>query len=119
MSGLRLPWLRDELLQYVNELADVPSQTGAWAASRFDAIAHFFVDDYPDAMEWIGEFLHDTEEAEVVSRLQDALEVLLAKNGKEPPDPDYLATPEWRRVIAAATDALPNLMRREHARTTS
>ena len=116
---LRFPWMRDELLGYLNQLANprlVPP--GESNPVPLDYAVHFLFDDTvlaDDPRMAIGDFIATNEEAEAVGRVVSILDHVLSVHGTHHPDEYYLQQPEWGAVLSAARGAIDCLLRADRA----
>jgi len=120
---MQYPNMRAELLEYLQDLADIDYQQQAWVRDEaapgaehdtLDHAIHFLFDDTslavaPEAA--IGVFLVDQEEARAVHTVTQAIDALLHRYGTSLSDAAYLAKPEWGQVVQAATLALQTFRR--------
>lgn len=113
LSKLKYPWLREELISYLDGLANEQYQYDAWVAKKrpsggydeLDYTIHFFYDDTdlacnPNSL--IGEILIGAEEASAIGFLIKELDFLFEKYGTELTDSEYLSKEEWKAVVQAA-----------------
>jgi len=119
--GIRLPYMRLELLNYFQCLADEKYQWQAWVNHQFppdvqwdafDEPVHFLFDDTRLADDTIGQIgwtLYDENEVELVAAVVHAIQALFDKYGTELTDDQYLLKPEWQAVLATAKTAYPVL----------
>lgn len=109
-AGLRFPWVRRELILYLEELsASDPrprwkSETAEGLISGIDQVIHFFFDDHDFDASAIGICLLDQEDVDRVASVRLALDRILADLpcGE---DDDYVEHPLWPRVTLAARAA--------------
>jgi hypothetical protein len=107
-ASLTYPWMRDELVRHLRELADEPRQREHWTPdeTRSDYIVHFLFDDTPEPANAVGYYLHDEPERAAVLAVTSAIDAVLAKYGTSLEDREYVAKPEWAHVVEAAAKAL-------------
>lgn len=117
MSDLRYPQMRLELIEYINALSDISYQNRVWVGGilegpvvhdEFDYAIHFLYDDTSlasDPFSMIGEVLRNSMEAEKISTLIKAIDLVFDKYGTKLSDAEYLRKPEWEAVVLAAQDA--------------
>lgn len=122
---LMYPNMREELLEYLGGLADVDYQQKVWVRGEphpgvqhdeLDYALHFLFDDTDLAAtpeKSIGVFLLNKEEARLVHSVTQALDSLLTQYGVELSDAEYLAKPEWIKVVDSARVALDTLKNAE------
>ncbi len=115
---MKYPWMRAELLGYLEGLSDPAYQKACWVEGKcpdgirhdeLDYAIHFLYDDTeigsaPDRC--IGVFLNNQEEAECIRRVCEAIDDLFNKHGTELSDAEYISLPEWDKVVASAREAL-------------
>lgn len=110
-GNLEHPWVRAELLAYLEELA-TPDPRPVWQGERrrglvsgIDQVFHFFFDDHDFDPSDVGYTLLDSSEADAVGALKRVLNELLSElpNGD---DNDYVNHRRWGEASAAATSAL-------------
>ena len=115
-SELKLPWMRNELIHYLHNLADEVYQYQAWVEDsrpegghdELDYIIHFLYDDTdlannPSSL--IGWILKGEKEVNVIVDLINSLNYLFEKYGTELTDKEYLEKAEWKNIIQAAKTA--------------
>src|SRR5262249_52976494 len=100
--------MRDELVRYLRELADLQHQRKHWLPreGRFDHIVHFLFDDTPEPVKAVGCSLYDEAERDALPTVVGAIEAVLAKYGTSLEDHGYIVKPEWTHVVEAASNAL-------------
>jgi hypothetical protein len=105
---LEFPWMREELMRHLEELADVERQKRTWHAGEasLSYIVHFLFDDTPAPDEALGYYLTSGDEVDAVGAVVGALDAVLRKYGTSLNDPEYTQKPEWSAVTAAAHMAL-------------
>ncbi len=110
LADLHSPWLRAELLAYLEELA-TPDPRIIWRAevkrgliSGVDQVIHFFFDDHDFDESQIGFSLLDKAEAALIQAIKRALGQLIEKlpHGG---DDEYATDPLWQAVTASAVTA--------------
>src|SRR5690606_17006667 len=128
-SGLMYPNMRQELLEYLDGLADRDYQQKVWVRGEpypgvehdeLDYALHFLFDDTDLAStpeKSIGVFLFNDDEARAVHSVAEALDALLTQYGVNLSDAEYLAKPEWTQVVDAARLALQTLKKADPAAT--
>jgi len=114
-----MPWyphMRRELVNAALVLADRSYQQQVWIDRKMpddvdddslDYIVHFLFDDtsLSEATdECIGYYVLNEQEADAIKVVIEKLEHLFAARGLTLGDADYLATPEWDSVVAAAME---------------
>ncbi|MET7339551.1 hypothetical protein [Nonomuraea sp. NPDC005650] len=109
--------MRNEVVGAVRALADPDYQKAVWIRREFphpeyyddfSLNIHILYDDSgvcEDPFGSIGSYLRSEREAEVVSQLADALNALLAVEGEDRSDSEYLGSPHWQAVVHAASTA--------------
>ncbi len=109
-TSLRYPWVRAELLGYLDELCD-PAETAKWLEPDplgpiigIDPTFHFFLDDHDFDAGDIGYSLFDEEEVAVITKVKDALEAIHVTN-KSGESRYFLNHPLWPSVVKAAETA--------------
>ncbi|GAB3484593.1 SCO4402 family protein [Amycolatopsis cihanbeyliensis] len=116
-SVVRYPDMRANVVGAVRALADPEFQRRAWIRKgppqpgfAFDFTFYVNVlDDVrmrEDPAATIGEILRNQKEVDVMKELASSLESLFHELGVERTDEEYLASPLWKPVVAAAKDAL-------------
>jgi len=107
------PYLRDEILDAIRELADPEHQRVVWPRpiylESFDEVIHWLYDDtrvFDDPEGSIGYYLRNPHEARVMHPLRRALDTLLDALGGDLTDEEYVASPLWNPVLDAARTAL-------------
>jgi len=115
--GVKFPWMRAELINTLNKLADREHQRRVWVDRKypnekyyddFDMSVHYLYDHTTVALEpleWIGLVLKNEHEAELVGEVGQALERLFAALGTEKTDKEYIESPLWDDVVEAAKRA--------------
>lgn len=113
-SGLRFPWVRTELLAYIEELA-TPDPPKVWQAARdqgrissVDEVIHFFFDDHEFDVTAVGAFLLDQDEMALVQSVCQLLD-LIVQNLPHGGDDAYFRHALWptlREAAIAAHEAL-------------
>ncbi len=109
---------RDEMLYYLNALADPDYQLRVWVhgeevpgigQDRFGFAMTFF---YEDTMLFeapernVGTILISDHEAVCMTKLAAAVGRVLNQLGEDRHDSDYIACPHWRAVVSAAQEAV-------------
>lgn len=114
---LKFPEMRYELEGVVEGLADPAYQRRVWVDGlpedgvvhdEFGYAVHFLFDDTQlaeDAQSMIGWVLRDASEAEAVTALVRAIDVVFDCYGTKLSDAEYIEVPEWRNVVLAAQAA--------------
>ncbi|HEY1156925.1 MAG TPA: hypothetical protein VGE95_11620 [Arthrobacter sp.] len=109
--------MRNEVVGAIRALADPGYQEAVWIRREFPYSGyyddfslniHILYDDSSvceDPFGSIGTYLESKLEAEAVSRLADALNALLAAEGEDRSDSEYLSSPHWQAVVDAASAA--------------
>lgn len=112
-----MPWypdMRKQLVDTARVLADPEYQQRVWIGRQMpegidddslDYAVHFIYDDTclaDDPREAIGSYVRDENEALAIERLARALDALFDVHGTDLADVQYVATAEWRAVVAAA-----------------
>jgi hypothetical protein len=105
---LKFPWMREELIGHLEELADVELQTRTWKTDRahLSDPVHFLFDDTPAPSEALGYYLQSQGELAAVLAVVAALDSLMTTHGPRLTDREYMEKPEWSSVTAAARAAL-------------
>jgi hypothetical protein len=117
-EALRHPWVRMELLGYLDEVAD-PDLTKLWRAPSLsdeaigiDQVIHFLFDDHEFAAGGeVGAALLDADESRAVRAVAEAIDAIVAGNRKGD-DAYFLDHPLWPQVEQAAA-AAAQLLRRQ------
>ncbi|WP_442780897.1 SCO4402 family protein [Caulobacter sp. SL161] len=109
-ADLLNPWIRVELIAYLEELA-IPDPRPIWRAqakqgliSGVDQVIHFFFDDHDFDDSDVGSCLFDQAEVALVQSVKRALDRLVEKlpyGGDE----EYVTNPLWKSVTASASAA--------------
>jgi hypothetical protein len=109
-NSLRYPWVRSELLGYLDELCD-PLETAKWLRPDsqgpiigINQTFHFFFDDHDFDAGDISYSLFDEEEVAAIAGVKDALNAIHVTN-KRGDDRYYLEHPLWPSVVNAAGKA--------------
>ena len=114
ISSLRYPWIRNELVGHLRELA-TPNPRPTWKAdiqaglnAGIDEVIHFFFDDHDFDEGDIGVVLSNQQEVELVGDLKRSLNSLVnvLPQGN---DDEYVSHPDWPSVTRAASRALEGL----------
>ncbi|MEJ8639778.1 SCO4402 family protein [Streptomyces sp. MS2.AVA.5] len=108
-SGLEMPWLRSQLVEWLVKLADRSWQEANWAVvepgyESLDDMWDFFDDkglDRPEVS--LGLLFKDQEEVNAMRELEASFQSVL-QNPAE--DADLIRSEDWGLVIAAARRAL-------------
>jgi hypothetical protein len=115
------PWMRKQVIETLEGLSDPDYQRRAWVDHQFppgiqydsfDLAVNVLFDDTPlfDAPETtIGYILEDEDEMHAVTRVIRAIDDVLNQLGTNLTDEQYITSPEWQPVVAAARAALPIL----------
>lgn len=118
MTHIQSPEQRAELVANLVALSSKEYQQHVWVEGHswgkvvhdeFDYAVHFFFDDSTlqrDPYDNIGWMLRDRAEADMVTAVIEAIDVVLVKYGNGLTDAEYIATPEWVAVVEAAGAAL-------------
>jgi hypothetical protein len=113
-----LPHKRSEMMHYLRALADTDYQRRAWVRGEaypeigqdcFGYALTFFFDDtmLAEAPERnIGTILYSAQEVASLRNLTDMLVNLLNQLGDDCTDLEYISSPYWRAVVAAAQEAV-------------
>lgn len=108
---------REELFHYVRALASPDYQQQVWIEGNypphldhdsFGYVITFFFEDtmLGEAPERnLGTILESEAEIPVISRLSEALMLILQQLGDQCTDIEYISHPDWQHVIYAAADA--------------
>ena len=111
---LEYPTMRDELVEYLQQLTNPHlCRPGHSVPDSLDYAVHFLFDDTPladDPQRAVGYFLLNADEADVVSRVIEALDRLFQIYGTERSDRFYVRQSEWESVRSAAERALEVLL---------
>ncbi|MDI6836300.1 MAG: hypothetical protein QMD99_11385 [Rhizobiaceae bacterium] len=118
MKNIKFPWMRAQLISFIRGLSDFNYQKRNWQIYRpdqerydeLDYTIHFFYDDTSlaaDPSSLIGDILCDDREVLEMRSIVSAIDLVFEKYGLELKDAEYLAKPEWIRVVEAASNALP------------
>ncbi|AZS20487.1 hypothetical protein CSW63_07370 [Caulobacter sp. FWC26] len=109
-ADLRYPWIRAELIAYLEEIA-TPDPRPIWRAeaqqgliSDVDQVMHFFFDDHDFDEKAVGVYLFDTAEVALVQSVKYALDRLVQKLPHGGND-EYVTDPLWKAVTASASAA--------------
>ncbi len=109
---------RDEMLHYLNALADPDYQLRVWVRGESvpeigqDCLGYALTFFYEDTMLFeapernIGTILTSAHEAAGMRKLAAAMGRVLHQVGEDRHDNEYIACPYWRAVISAAHEAL-------------
>lgn len=120
-SGVRYPWMREELLEYIKGLSDIEYQRRVWVSGlggggkrhdELDYAVHFLFDDTrlaKDPLSTVGWILMSEAEVAPVSKLISRIDEIFEKYGTGLTDEEYIALPEWGSVVLAAKEALTAL----------
>lgn len=109
-AGLEWPWVRRELIAYLEELS-VPDPRPLWRAEAqqglvagIDQVIHFFLDDHEFDAAAIGFVLLNQQEVESMKQVTTSLERILnaLPHGR---DDDYVEHPFWPEVARVANEA--------------
>ncbi len=108
---LAYPWVREELVSCLGELA-APDPRIGWREQRerglvsgINQVFHFFFDDHPFDRDAIGHYLADEAELASIDTLRRALDAILLDVGDKGDDA-FVQHPSWPRVTEAACVAL-------------
>lgn len=120
MTDLQYPRMREELIGYLEHLADQEYQERVWVRGEYPSAD--YSDDLTQTFELledmgvletpetrIGSILQDSAEAAGLAGLGTAFHDLFERHGTELTDAEYLATPEWAQVVSRAGLALGSL----------
>jgi len=109
-ADLRYPWIRAELIAYLEELAILDPRP-IWRAeakqgliSDVDQVIHFFLDDHDFDDRDVGASLFDQAEVALVQSVKRALDRLVEKL-PDGGDDEYVTNPLWKAVTASASAA--------------
>jgi hypothetical protein len=122
---VQLPHKRNEMMHYLQALADTDYQLRVWIRGEGSgemsqdclgyALTFFFEDtmlaEAPERN--IGTILTSVQEVASVRKLTQNLENLLNQLGDNCSDLEYISSPLWRPVVAAAQDAVNACVRHE------
>ncbi len=112
------PSMRDEIIQFVREFADIDFQRRVWMhggielgheRSTLDGAVHYFFDDASIAADPFGQIglcLTSEAEANAIQRILKRLDDLLSEVGKNASDMECIQHPQWQGVVEAAKTAL-------------
>ncbi|PIF76585.1 hypothetical protein CLU95_3752 [Variovorax sp. 54] len=118
MNHITYPEMRQELIEYLQGLADPQYQRRVWVDQlledgvqhdEFDYAVHFLFDDTAlasDPHSTIGWILKDASEADTVTAVVASIEAVFAKHGTKLSDAEYIELPEWHSVVATAATAV-------------
>jgi len=113
---VKFPYMRMELISYVNGLSDKNYQYNEWvlhkgescAYDEFNYAVHFFYDDTnisENSDEYIGLIFINKEEADSIRNIVKKINIVFDKYGLFLNDKEYIKKPEWDNVISAAQKA--------------
>jgi hypothetical protein len=109
-AGLRYPWMRAELIAYLEELS-TPDPRLIWAEQAkeglvggIDEVIHFFFDDHDFDETEIGVSLFDQGDVARVQSVRSALDELIRRLPRGSDD-QYVKHPLWPQVTASAAAA--------------
>ncbi len=116
VNEVQFPSMRDEVVEAVEALADTEYQWSAWVRHElpvggyddFNLAIHILFDDTTvaeDPDRTIGVFLRSQEEADAMRKLGRQIRGLFDELGTELSDEEYLRSPGWPAVVAAAKEA--------------
>ncbi|MEU8470165.1 hypothetical protein AB0F30_19980 [Streptomyces sp. NPDC029006] len=123
LSGVSLPEMRRNVIAAVRALADEEYQRKVWVDriypregyyDDFDMNLHILFDDtlvLEDPEAALGTVLRSVVEVDAMATLASALDALLAEEGENKTDAEYISSPMWAPVLRAASvarDALTN-----------
>ncbi len=112
---LKYPHMREELKEYLYELSSIEFQKKNWIKndknnfihkSQFDYSVHFLYDDTDLSItpeKYIGIFLENQQEANLVYDVIKAIDIIFKKYGLELIDEEYIKSTEWSDVLKRAT----------------
>lgn len=108
---MKYPNMRDELISYLEDLADEDGRQQQWAPNggEFDEVVHFICDDTPlgrAPSEAIGIFLENDVEAAAVKRLVGAIERLFEVHGTALGNAQVGSHAQWCAVKEHAQELL-------------
>ncbi|WP_435812251.1 SCO4402 family protein [Streptomyces olivaceoviridis] len=121
LNSVSFPEMRGNVVSAVQALADEDYQQRVWIDREyphegyyddFDMNLHILFDDtlvLEDPTAAVGTILRSKEEVEAMGALASALDALLATEGRDKTDAEYIASPLWHAVLRAASAALEAL----------
>ncbi|MEH0446080.1 MULTISPECIES: SCO4402 family protein [unclassified Streptomyces] len=123
MNDVELPEMRKSVLSAVHALSDEGYQRRVWIRKEypdegyyddFETNLHILFDDTPvldDPESSVGMILRSRDEAGALKGLAVAIDSLLAREGGDREDVDYINSPLWGAVVSAASIALAAMNR--------
>jgi hypothetical protein len=112
MTAIKFMDMRMNVLENLLSLSDYDHQVRCWVKHEqydcLDEAIHALFDDssFDDGtLSSIGVLLFDEQEAIGIKHVMDLIDALFDKYGKELSDMEYMATPEWPAIMAAAKNA--------------
>jgi hypothetical protein len=115
---VKYPYMREDLLNTIEALSDADYQQKAWVEHEyppgivyddFDEAVHVLFDNMRllEAPELsIDTIVRNREELDAVLQVTFAIDHVLNKLGTELSDAEYIADPDWAKVIETAAKAL-------------
>lgn len=116
MTELKYPGMRSELLYHLAHLADADYQRRVWVGRQYPKPGYY--DDFSETFEAIEDIINlsdtqaavgmtvvDNVEASALGRLGAVIDDIFDAYGTQLSDAQYMALPEWRKVLAAAAAA--------------
>lgn len=121
MIKIENPSMRVDLMTFLESLSNYEYQMNCWVRGNcpmgvednFDMSVHFFFDDTglaQDASSLIGYLLYDETEAELITNVCHAINILFDKYGTKLKDDEYLNKPEWQGILNTAQIAYFSLL---------
>jgi len=115
-TKLKYPSMREELIGYLKGLSDKEYQCEVWVNHNvpngvedcFDMSIHFLYDDTDlsnNPKKCIGIFLYNDKEAELISSVVSALDIIFDKYGLGLTDKEYIEKEEWNTVLKKSRNA--------------
>ncbi|MFJ7150587.1 hypothetical protein ACIQVT_20665 [Streptomyces sp. NPDC100445] len=117
LSGVSLPEMRRSIISAVRALADEEYQRRVWVDRNypkegyyddFDMNLHILFDDtlvLEDPEAALGTVLRSVLEVDAMATLASALDDLLAMEGEDKTDAEYISSPLWGPVVRSASVA--------------
>lgn len=120
---VKYPSMRSELLEVLQHLSDADYQQRAWVNhdfppgieyDEFDNSIHLILEnmamlEQPEIN--IGVIVINQEELDAVQQVAFAMDHMLKKLGNQCTDAEYIADPDWAKVIESAAKALTILQK--------